>query len=649
METPKTIKLKPKTVFKKDKESTDEIPQIKFSDNNPGKKKLSKRKIILLVILALFIIAILISVYPVLQIYRLSRSAYTAVTETMAAAQAQDLVASKEKLNTVHSRLSSIQTNYRLLSWWKITPLRWHYQDGERGINASLAGVEAGQEIINAVEPHIDVLGFKGEGTYTGGTTEDRIVAILSTFGELAPNIDTAAAKLDFAASELNLIDPARYPNTIRDIAVRDLIKTAQEQVTQAATLVNNARPVVEILPDIAGVKEPKKYFILFQNDAELRPTGGFMTAYAIVEVNRGKVIPERSVDIYSLDNKFRNRLDPPDPIKNYLPLVYYWHLRDMNISPDFKVSMDTFLENYLTVPGESEVDGIISIDTNVLKDLVEILGPIDVPGFGTFSSDIDERCDCPQVIYKLEDLVTRPTYEIRTDRKAVLGPMMQTIIQKAYDADSNAWPALFQAIFANINEKHILFYMLDEKAQVAAENFGVAGRIKEFDGDYFHLNDANFGGAKSNMFVTQEITQDITLEGDKVRKQVTIIYKNPFPSSNCNLEAGQLCINGILRNFVRVYLPQGSELEESLGFEDDTEKTYEELGKTVVEGFFQLQPQSQAKIKLSYTVPYNPDGEYQLMIQKQPGTYNPKYTVTVNNTQEEFFLTSDKILKLPL
>ena len=63
---------------------------------------------------------------------------------------------------------------------------------------------------------------------------------------------------------------------------------------------------------EIAGGKgERKKYLILFQNDNELRPTGGFLTAYAVVFVENGKVSPEKSDDIYELDKKFSRKPEP--------------------------------------------------------------------------------------------------------------------------------------------------------------------------------------------------------------------------------------------------------------------------------------------------------------------------------------------------
>jgi hypothetical protein len=93
-----------------------------------------------------------------------------------------------------------------------------------------------------------------------------------------------------------------------------------------------------------------------------------------------------------------------------------------------------------------------------------------------------------------------------------------------------------------------------------------------------------------------------------------------------------------------------GTTLDESIGFDEDTVITYDELGKTVVEGFFTFQPESQAKLRLTYSVPYKPSGEYKLLIQKQPGKKLPKYTVTFNDTdKQEFELDNDKTITFPL
>ena len=197
--------------------------------------------------------------------------------------------------------------------------------------------------------------------------------------------------------------------------------------------------------------------------------------------------------------------------------------------------------------------------------------------------------------------------------------------------------------------------YFFDQEAQKAAENFNAAGRIEEYDGDYLHINDCNFAAAKSNMFIKESIFQKIEITQDgTVTKTLTIDYKNPQPPSDCNLEKGELCLNGPYRDWFRVYTPLGSELVEVSGSEVEVE-TKEELGKTVFEGFFgdkhPLRPLGSAKVILKYKLPFKVQkGKgYRLLIQKQPGTYGYDYSLELNGQRQEFTLTTDKEIKLEL
>lgn len=560
--------------------------------------------------------------------------------ETYNALKAQDLILANQKLGETKENIDKISAVYSQLKIYSYSPFRAYYLDGEHALGAAYAGIAAGRLMLDTIEPYADVLGFAGEGSFTEGTAEDRIVKIIETMDKVTPALDEVASHLTLVKQNLAEINGERYPFTIRGQNVAELIAQAQMWSDTAVVAVSDVKPLLEVLPSVAGLDEEKKYLVIFQNDAEIRPTGGFITAYGILRVDKGKVSQEKSEDIYALDEKFNSRIPAPAPILTYLDNINYWHLRDMNLSPDFKVSMDTFMEYYKTIPGEpaGEIDGIFAVDTQVLAALIEVLGPTEVPGFGTYTADIDPRCDCPQVIYELEDFATRPRAYLRDDRKSFLGPMLQTLLQKAYSSPNALWPRLFEVAVTKVLEKHVVFYMFDPAAQAAAEQVGVAGRIKDFSGDYLHISDTNLGGAKSNLFITEQVDLNVTSSDQGTENSLEVTYRNPAKASNCNLEAGQLCLNGIYRNWVRFYLPLGAELVESQGLEDGSVKVSEDLGKTVVEGFFKFAPLSQAKVRLVYKHDYAPTDEYQLLIQKQPGKKNTEYTVTFNQVDQEVF-----------
>ncbi|MFZ5932913.1 MAG: DUF4012 domain-containing protein, partial [Patescibacteria group bacterium] len=328
------------------------------------------------------------------------------------------------------------------------------------------------------------------------------------------------------------------------------------------------------------------------------------------------------------------------------------WRLRDMNWSADFREAMELVTAEMESV-GISGIDGVIAVDTQVLVYLLDALGPIGVPGFGNFSTQIEPKCSCPQVIYELESFAdtegpivwdpitgkivyTPPNYD---NRKKIIGPLMNSILANAMGQPKEKLPGLFTAAFKSFLEKHVLIYLFDEKAQRAVEDFGIAGRIKGYPADYLYINDANLGGRKSNLYVNQDVEQVINVAKDgSIEKTVTITYKNP--------EKQDGWLNSVLPNWVRIYVPQGSELIAFEGVEDQAQP-YEEFGKSVFAGFFKLRPEGLAKVTVKYRLPFKADEDLKLFIQKQPGKDAPLYRTKMGKREEEFFLKKDTELRL--
>lgn len=633
--------------------------KVNFLKNPQPKRILKPLGLFCLGFLAVFFLISTVIMFLSIPLVSQFKKTYQLALESYQAVKNQDLITAGEKIKETKASLLKARASYKRLVWTKFIPiLGIYYRDGDYFFQAAESGIEAAQILTEAVTPYADVLGFRGKGSFTGGTAEDRIVKIVQTLDEITPSLKEIKKQLEIAQKNLAEINPNHYPKTLRGKEIRSQIVKAQNLADAAVLTVTDAQPALEVLPKVSGYPKPQKYLLIMQNDGELRPTGGFMTAYAIIKVDSGRIIPEKSDDIYSLDKKNKEKIKAPEPIKKYLfsadlktGIVPFWYLRDMNLSPDFKISMETFKKYYDGIPDEPEIEGIIAIDTKILKDLLTLLGPVEVPGYGKFTMDKDSRChDIPQVVCEIEHIVDTPIPGIKRGRKDVLGPLMKAIINKMFDSPSNMWPGLFRLGIEEIKQKHILFFFTDEKAQIAAEKLNAAGRIREFDQDYLHVNDTNFGGAKSNLFVQHTVEQKIEIdEENNILKTLTLTYINPEPMDDCNLERKTgLCLNGILRNFLRIYVPKGSKLIQAIGSETEM-KTYEELDKTVFEGFFTLRGNGgKAKVVITYQLPlkYDPQKGYSLLIQKQPGTLGHHYLIIFGDKQEEFDLVTDKELK---
>lgn len=622
------------------------------------KKRLKKRLIIggsLTVVLVIFLVFFL--VLPLLAIRQQIPVLANEAKGIYGGIQEQDLNKAIKKLALTKKEFEKLDSNYQKLVWLKFIPFaRSYYIDGIRLFDGGRYLFESADIVMESLEPYADILGFEKEEDLKDEkemTAEERLIMFLETLDKIRPNFDRIGEKLDLAQKEIDEIDPNRYPQKLFGKKIKEKLVSLISTIDGITQTFKEVKPLIGHLKPILGVPEQKRYLLIFQNDAELRPTGGFLTAYAILSVQNGKFTPGVSHDIYTLDAKFGNRLPPPQPIKDYHKNVFYWHLRDMNLSPDFKLSMDTFLENYEKIEGKGKIDGIIAVDTKVLVDILKVLGPIGVSGFGNFSAEIDKRCDCPQVFYELERYADKPITGFREERKGIIGPLMHSILLNVMGSPRKQWPLFMDVLFSNIAEKHLLFYFFDEEIQKTMEVLNASGRIKEYDGDYLHVNDCNFAGAKSNIFIKESFTQEIEVASDgTVIKTLTIDYKNPAPPSNCNLEAGELCLNGLYRDWVRVYVPKGSELIEAKGSEIQV-KTYEDLGKTVFEAFYgdqaPLRPLGKAQLTFKYKLPFKLEkGQpYKILIQKQPGTYGYENTIKFDGKTETFELKTDRELKL--
>ncbi|MCL4360134.1 DUF4012 domain-containing protein [Patescibacteria group bacterium] len=613
----------------------------------------------LVVILILFgVLGILL--LPMRTVIADARAVMTSGRETATAIKSQDIGKTKTALADTRAKLTILKTDYAKVLPLAAVPILGSYiQDGRHGINAGFAGLDAADKAVEALEPNADLLGLKGKSTFVSGTADDRIQTAVRTMSALIPKINDIAVSVDVLRKELDAIDPNRYPEKIGSTPVRSQLVSAKNVIENAANLFVNAQPLLVNLPSLLGDPTDKRYLVLFQNDKELRPTGGFITAYAQFRFVKGKAILEKADDIYALDAAQTKVPPAPPDILKFHKGVYTFNLRDSNLSPDFKISMQTFESLYKTVSGHEQIDGIWAIDTHVLVDALKILGPITVYG-REFSADNDPRCDCPKAIYELEDYSSRPVNYVRTARKDIIGVLMQTILHQALGVSpSKYWGRLFQMLLTEISQKHVLAYFHDQNAQKAAESFNLAGRImtasesaavlkyKEGQGwDYLHVNNSNMAGAKSNMFVSEKVKKEVTVNGDgTITTKLTLEYKNPYPGSDCGLESGGLCLNAPLRDWIRIYVPKGSTLVDSQGSQSpQTGKpvpldTFESLDKTVFQGFLIVNPLGTAQMTLSYTSPVkSTDGKYRILIQKQPGTDGQHYTVDVTGKRTQSF-----------
>jgi len=632
--------------FAKSQPATIAMPK---RNNKKANFKFKFHKKLSIAVAVVIILIVLISI-PAYSTYKSGLQTYRQAKLISAAAKAQNVVETSDEIAQTQADLAQTQSHFHWLLPLKFIPIiGWYYSDADHLMNAANDGLTSAQTVATDLKPYADLLGLKGTVGGAPTSASDKIKTAVLSLGKITPHIDDIEGSMNSMKEEMDQVDPNHYPSFIFGKQVGADLSGLKTFTDETAVGIADAKPLIKALPSLLGATEPKQYLMIFQNDKELRPTGGFITGYAIFDVNQGTISLVKSDDIYNLDDSIPDKPPAPAPILKYFSGVYQFNLRDSNISPDYMVSMNTFNSMYQKAALKTEpIDGIIAIDTNVLVSTIKILdNNVEADG-QTFTTDNDPHCDCPQVIYALENSIARPLNYVTTTRKSLLGDLLSAIMTKALQSSPKKyWGPLFQSIITSTQQKDILFDLFDSQAQQGIEALNAAGQILPFTGDYLHINDTNFSGAKVNIFLSEAVTNAYSVASDgTITKTVTITYKDPFPPSDCSLKDGGLCLNAEYRDWLRLYVPQGSQLVNSTG---STIKinTYNELGKTVFEGFITVQPNGGlTTFTITYTLPFKlkSGSPLPLMIQKQPGATNNPYTITVNgNTIDQFTLTGDK------
>lgn len=398
-------------------------------------------------------------------------------------------------------------------------------------------------------------------------------------------------------------------------------INGIKNQLAFGRDILNQAIPLSQILPRIAGYPEKASYLLLLQNNDELRPTGGFLGTYGILETEYGEITRLDTHDIYHMDMPVKDLLnvEPPDPLKKYLGSKK-WYMRDANWSPDWPVSarkIEWFFQNEdRLLPKKDQInnvkgefDGVIAITPEFITGLLKITGPIVIGGE---EYNQDNFTDLLQ--YKVERGYVKlgvPSWR----RKEVIGEIAKELKIRLFDLPPERWNEVIGAMRNNIIEKNVLVYLKNNELQNLAKEQGWTGEVKEAGGDYLMVVDANMASLKTDNVISRGVEYKIDQSANGIFAEVAINYAH---NGSYDWKTSDY------KTYTRVYAPLGSRLIKAEGMEGDV-SVQNELGKTSFGFFITVKPGKIASVKLQYVLPDNANeaaknGEYELLVQKQPG-----------------------------
>jgi len=365
-----------------------------------------------------------------------------------------------------------------------------------------------------------------------------------------------------------------------------------------------------------------RRYLVLLQNNMELRPTGGFLGQYAVVKMKNGEITSLFIEDANLLDQRISADVKPPYQFKSMMS-IKRWKFRDSNWYPDFPTSVEKIKYFYRLSGGNSNFDGVISVNATVLNDVLEITGPVSVPGYpGTYTSE--------NAILKLEEQVEKAYLfdeNLNTqDRKLILKKMGAIIVDKLSSLSNVS--KIADLVLEELRNKEVQFYFEDQELQALAEKVGWAGRVnQEWDGDYLMAVDANMGALKSDYYIDREMIYSVDLTLEKPTATLEINYTH-------NATVGDWRTSDY-HSYLRVYTPKGTELvsREWVGYPVISEAYNRDYYGFKVDVIMNRT----LPTKIVYTLPDRLKDNYKLLVQKQSGVGDVPLTVKVKTHDGEY------------
>jgi hypothetical protein len=449
--------------------------------------------------------------------------------------------------------------------------------------------------------------------------------ALVTLAAEAQGDLATATDRVDRALALLDRI-PDDAVGPVR--AARD---EAREQLGRYRPVLGQALEAAQFLPSFLGWDRPKRYLVLPQDPAELRPTGGYIGQYGIVVFDRGRIVEKTFHDISVLDGRSGlPYVEPPAPLLDHLHgPTQSWRLADANWSPDFPSAARQAEFFYRIEAQDQPIDGVIGLTTYAIDELLGLTGPIYVPGFDVTIQPGDTTFG-----------ILAETRQFRPGgQKAILGPFADRLLEELFRLPPSRWTELVPAL-DRIRAEHLAaVWMTDPALQAAISRAGWDGALPVQPGDELLIVEANVGPVSKLHLVTDHaIDLDVTLDLEgNAHAQLALRYNNHIEDESADARTrrdAKMLLDYQRRShlglYVRLLVPLAARIAEVRLDAGDPpigglEAVGEELGRRSF-GAYAIVPPGEATLEMAWVTPgvveRGADGRsrYRLSMRKPPG-----------------------------
>ncbi len=335
---------------------------------------------------------------------------------------------------------------------------------------------------------------------------------------------------------------------------------------SEAAQLLRGLDTAATLLPSMLGADAQRDYLFLFQNNAELRASGGIPGAVSIISADAGRLgLAEQASSADFRGAADESVLPLTEEEQSLFTPILGRFIQNATLTPDFTRSGELAQARWSQLTGQ-EVDGVAAIDPVALSYLLEATGPVALADGTELTSE------------NAVDTLLSGVYQRFADRPqlqdAYFAAAAAAVFERVSSFDGDAG-AMLDALARGVEERRILVWSADAEEQALLEQTRLAGLLpqttEEVSAFGVFFNDAT--GAKMDYYLDATIgATSVTCRND-LRPETTIGFSlvSSAPSdaasrlSEYETGGGVFGVEpGRIRTEALIYAPPGSVITEA-------------------------------------------------------------------------------------
>ncbi|MDQ3158052.1 MAG: DUF4012 domain-containing protein, partial [Actinomycetota bacterium] len=346
------------------------VPRVRPRSSRPSRWRPSRR--LVLIVATLVIVGLTVAVISLAVTARTVKNnlQYVAVNTD----KLQTALASGEHKSVVKN-LNELRASTNAAEHASSGPL-WTLASKTPFLGKNLAAVHTSAAVLNDIAtkgltPIVDASGAPSLQTFS--PIDGRLD--LKSLTELSEAMSTTRAVTERGDQRMEEVDTGRLlPSVAGPVA------QIKAKVDTAATIARSTQTALDLLPRMLGAKGKRDYLAIFQNNAEVRSTGGLPGAYALLKVDKGKI----TIGEQGTGAAFGELPAPILPLTRDEKALYSnkmaRYFLDTNFTPDFQRTAQ-LTRAMVKQEKRVEVDGVISVDPVALSYILAGTGPIKLQG----------------------------------------------------------------------------------------------------------------------------------------------------------------------------------------------------------------------------------------------------------------------------